>query len=260
MFAGPFLGSLVMQWYIWITVFLALSTLRTQLSIITQTGTLVRAQGIITQLVFEHALRIRVKAEAAASTPAPSAAPTPDTLSVADGEEGHNLPAEGAEGHGSSTGGSTDTEATLQASSASVSSKGKGKAVAAKEDKKEEKKEDAKDKNLIGKINNLVATDLDHIIEGRDFLFIGVFEHLERVRSVKLTVRSTLLPAPVCYLYVRPVAPSWLEVSRLFFSPSNPCNPLNARIVHSLQWLLWLHLSQSQATLRAGCRCCNRRQ
>jgi hypothetical protein len=172
MFAGSFLGSLIMHWYIWITVFVGIFLLRPQLSIVTQTGTIVRAQGIITQLVFEHALRIRVKTEASSpAMPAPLTSPTSDMLSVADGNGGHNSPAEGEEGHRSSTGESVDAEATLQDCGVSVCSKGKGKAAAVKEC--EGKKEDAKDKNLIGKINNLVATDLDHIIEGRDFLFIG---------------------------------------------------------------------------------------
>ena len=48
LFMGPVMGSVVMQWYIFLT-----------------TGTLVRAEGIITELVFEHALRIRMKAQVA---------------------------------------------------------------------------------------------------------------------------------------------------------------------------------------------------
>ena len=103
-----------------------------------------RIQAIFTELVFEHALRIRMKAETAASTPSPSTAPTPDTASLAD-------TAVGTEGEHSAEG----TEQTLQPSSASIasSSSGKGKGKA-----KEEDDDKDKDSNLVGKINNLVRT------------------------------------------------------------------------------------------------------
>ncbi|VDC06819.1 unnamed protein product [Peniophora sp. CBMAI 1063] len=47
LFLSPFMMSLTFQWYIWTT-----------------TSTLVRAQSFITQLIFEHALRMRVKVDA----------------------------------------------------------------------------------------------------------------------------------------------------------------------------------------------------
>ena len=124
---GPFVGTIVMQWYIFIT-----------------TGSLVRAQAIITQLVFEHSLRIRMKAETAASTPSPSTAPTPDTASLADTAVGTE-----AEGHSPE-----GTEQTLQPSSASVTSSGSGKGKGKDKEEEEDKKD--KDSNLVGKINNLV--------------------------------------------------------------------------------------------------------
>ncbi|KZV76920.1 multidrug resistance-associated ABC transporter [Peniophora sp. CONT] len=152
MFFGPFVGTIVMQWYIFTT-----------------TGSLVRAQAIITQLVFEHSLRIRMKAETAASTPSPSTAVTPDTASLADTAVG----TEGTEGGHSTEG----TEQTLLPSSASVTSstsgKGKGKAKDEDDDKKD------KDGNLVGKINNLVATDLENIVEGRDFLLLVLYSPLQ---------------------------------------------------------------------------------
>jgi hypothetical protein len=58
--------------------------------------------------------------------------------------------------------------------STSESSKGKQKAkdVQPIEEKPTPKKETTAD-NLVGKINNLVTTDLNNITEARDFLFIG---------------------------------------------------------------------------------------
>ena len=131
---------------------------------------LVRCEAIITQLVFDHSLRIRMKAETTES-PSPSrattAAQTPDNASIAEPEPEHE---EGASGSQSSEDGTTGRASTL--SGATV--KGKEPAKKGEEDKEKEKKpESAGSGNLIGKINNLVTTDLANIIDGRDFLFLG---------------------------------------------------------------------------------------
>ncbi|KAF7306582.1 ATP-binding cassette transporter [Mycena indigotica] len=150
---GPMTGSTAFQWYI----FLA-------------TRTLVRCEAIITQLVFEHALRIRVKAESSektptsgTSTPARSETPSP----VEEGSSGDET--------------ATETDAlsrdeTLQASSASVKS-----SSSAKKDKGKEAESDAESgkDNLVGKITNLVTTDLTNITESRDFLFITLLIPME---------------------------------------------------------------------------------
>ena len=118
---------------------------------------------MITQLVFEHALRIRMKSEPSKSEPSSSQpstrAPTPDTASVAESTSGHSP--DGTEvTEGTST--TLASEATPQeADKASI--------------KGEEKKPvGEKGGNLVGKINNLVSTDLNNIIDGRDFLMIAV--------------------------------------------------------------------------------------
>jgi hypothetical protein len=166
MFLGPFVGTLVMQWYTFLTVrCFTLFIISSKLLTFLKTRSLVRAQAIITQLVFEHSLRIRMKAETS-GTPPPSTAPTPDTASLVDASESTEVAEEDA---GSQASPSTADE-TLRASSASTSSKGKQKA--ASEPEKPEK-EDKKDSNLVGKINNLVATDLENIIDGRDFLILS---------------------------------------------------------------------------------------
>lgn len=135
-----------------------------------KTRTLVRTQAIITQLVFEHSLRIRVKAETADSSgSSTSSSPeilTPDSASVCEGTV-----------DGSSTLHSTSptdtTESTMHSSSSSVSS------TQAKVKKDKKTKEDdppqSDASNLVGKINNLVTTDLDNIVDGRDFLFVVLY-------------------------------------------------------------------------------------
>ncbi|KAJ7814135.1 P-loop containing nucleoside triphosphate hydrolase protein [Mycena olivaceomarginata] len=164
LFVGPMVGSISFQWYIFMA-----------------TRTLVRCEAIVTQLVFEHALRIRVKAETAekkssssgTSTPADSEAPSPIDQEDSSGDETLN---------------STDADAlsrdeTLQASSSSIksttSSKAKGKG------KEEPADEDSSDgSNLVGKITNLVTTDLGNIVDSRDFLFLFLLIPLEIILCV----------------------------------------------------------------------------
>ncbi|KAJ7102323.1 hypothetical protein B0H15DRAFT_943257 [Mycena belliarum] len=153
LFVGPTIGSTAFQWYI----FLA-------------TRTLVRCEALITQLVFEHALRIRVKAEtadksaSATSTPEPSGPPSP-----ADHEEGSSSSVD------ETTLNTVSGDETLEGDSAASiksakSSKGKGK----------EGPVDSPDaRNLVGKITNLVTTDLENIVDSRDFLFIFLLIPLE---------------------------------------------------------------------------------
>lgn len=177
LFLAPFLGSIAFQWYIFIAVCVC-STLQIfdANALLFKTRTLVRTEGILTQLIFSHSLRIRMKAElpeGTANSSSSTAVQTPDNSSVAEQPVG----AEASE----SSGGSGD-ETLAQSSSASVkSAKGKSKAKDASESTTatkvappEKKKKDASADNLVGKINNLVTTDLNNITEARDFLFISM--------------------------------------------------------------------------------------
>lgn len=135
-----------------------------------QTATLVRAEGMITQLIFEHALRLRVKSETT-STPAPSVAPTPDTASLAgsDTDTAVGDSSESAASHAGEASSSTAVSSGSQTSGKDASQGGDKKGGAEKDDK--EKKGD----NFVGKINNLVTTDLQSIVSGRDFTMVVVF-------------------------------------------------------------------------------------
>lgn len=122
-----------------------------------------QTQAIITQLVFDHALRIRVKAEVAGgNTPASSAATTPDSASIAE------TASEGDDAETQTTAAASDGGAarkhkrTPSASSTSTKAPEKGAEEAA-----------GKGGNLVGKLNNLVTTDLNNVVDGRDFLFIS---------------------------------------------------------------------------------------
>lgn len=129
-----------------------------QYAIYTATAILVRAECIITQLVFEHSLRIRVKAEAGTSA-APSqpstAGPTPDSGSILD----------------EVTTSSDNSETTQVATGAPK------KAVPIPTLTPCSSAGDSEAGNLVGKINNLVTTDLMNIVEGRDWLIPGMSAH-----------------------------------------------------------------------------------
>ena len=122
------------------------------------TRALALTEGLLTQLVFEHSLRIRFKAEGSkenspSSVQSPSLIDTPDAQSV----------------EGSPTVEGNDTQSDTTPSSA----KGKAKVIksaATKDEKKEGKKD-----NLIGKINTLVTVDLENVIDAKDFLMVGKY-------------------------------------------------------------------------------------
>lgn len=118
---------------------------------------------MITQLVFEHALRIRMKSEPSEPSPSPhqpsTRISTPETASVAEITSSH----------------SSDGTQVAEGSSTTLTSEVAPSEVDKGSVKGEEKKTVAeKGGNLVGKINNLVSTDLNNIIDGRDFLLIAV--------------------------------------------------------------------------------------
>ncbi|KAH9028060.1 hypothetical protein EDB83DRAFT_1910199 [Lactarius deliciosus] len=165
LFLGPALGTMAFQWYIFIA-----------------TGTIVRVTAIVTQLVFEHALRIRVKAETSsspASTPdatpdARSEASTPDSGSVVE----INIVSE-------EVGGSSEETRSEQSTITASSMKGKRKEAAPGSDSgKEDSDEPGDSSNLVGKMNNLVSTDLENLVDGRDFLLLVLYFPLQIVVSV----------------------------------------------------------------------------
>lgn len=128
-----------------------------------KTGTLVRCEGIITQLVFEHALRIRMKAQTSSDSSTPitsTVTPTPDTASTSSRSES-DAGTDGAtlDGHG---------EESSRASIETDTTKGKDTASSSADPKSTSSTD-----NLVGRLNNLVTTDLQNIVEGRDFVMLS---------------------------------------------------------------------------------------
>ncbi|EMD41584.1 hypothetical protein CERSUDRAFT_110134 [Gelatoporia subvermispora B] len=135
LFFGPLIGSIAFQWYI-----------------LYATRVSVRIQAIITSLVFDHALRIRVKADEDKSTGSvgPSASTTPDTASVVE----------------STLDSASSEEETVRASSVGAESSGKKQK---KDEKPDGAPEGEKSKNLVGRLNNLVTVDAEKITNANDF-------------------------------------------------------------------------------------------
>ncbi|KAJ7059261.1 P-loop containing nucleoside triphosphate hydrolase protein [Mycena amicta] len=176
---GPLISSMAFQWYIYVN-----------------TRVLVRTESIITQLVFSHSLRIRMKADTTEAKEPVGEATTESLPLQADAERG------------TGAGGSDDeTEsATVQPSSTSV--KSTTSSVKDKKKKDEDKPKGAKkDQSMGGMINNLVTTDLANIADGREFLVllyipcqlaIGIyFLYVLLGWSVGVGVASIVLLAPL---------------------------------------------------------------
>ncbi|KAK0452213.1 hypothetical protein EV421DRAFT_1888046 [Armillaria borealis] len=124
LFIGPLMTSISSDWYIFIS-----------------TRCLVRAEGIITQLVFEHALRIHAKAET--DSPASGKFQSRDLIDAPEeASEDLQNPAEAKLGQHS------------------------------------------EGKNLIGRINNLVTTDLKNITDARGFVQLLVYTPLQLILCV----------------------------------------------------------------------------
>lgn len=109
-----------------------------------QTRVVVQAQGILTQLLFDHALRIRVKADAQSNAPAFVAS---NTVSLAEESSDENTVLGNADGE------------QREASSPSLAST---------TTKVEEEKT-----SLVGKLNTLATADMESLMNGRDFLFVS---------------------------------------------------------------------------------------
>ncbi|KAI1790062.1 P-loop containing nucleoside triphosphate hydrolase protein [Ganoderma leucocontextum] len=139
-----------------------------------ETRVSVRVQAVITELVFEHALRIRMKAETSDLVDAGMVVTTPDTTSqVAEGGEGESL-------EGRQAGAGAPADSATSKAPASATAKGKGKASpedAPKKAAEQAKSADGKKgKNLVGRINNLVTSDLSSLEPIGMLVTVALFE------------------------------------------------------------------------------------
>jgi hypothetical protein len=161
---------------------------------------MVKVEAIMTQLLFEHALRIRLKAEVSKKeTPGlgPAASPATEAVDQAKndaGGAGATATLRGHNGAGSSS--AQSEEATLYSSSTtSVNSafskpqkdimKGKAEEAKSQPTNNGKGKDDKKaSKNLVGKINNLATSDLKAISETSDVVRVCIMAPFQIVLCI----------------------------------------------------------------------------
>ena len=157
LFLGPMLMSVSFQSYIF-----------------TMTRTLVRCEALLVQLVFDHSLRIRFKAEA---------------------EESDEKEKKPAEPTSSSTSSVTDDSTEREGSTDSATVLGTEEAPSVtKKDSPAEAKAPKKADNLVGKLNNLITNDLNNITGARDFLMISAFSAVHHTKETDDPISS--IPGP----------------------------------------------------------------
>ena len=141
----------------------------------------VRTEGLLTQLVFEHSLRIRSKAETSNGEVGRdnlTFVDTPDSEHITEGTATDSKSDERAsESSEASTTVSLDSSTDFNSTAEShIKGKDRDDPPILKSDAKQPTKVKKDAQNLVGKINNLVTTDLENIIDGRDFLLVGMLQ------------------------------------------------------------------------------------
>ncbi|KAF8528008.1 P-loop containing nucleoside triphosphate hydrolase protein [Hysterangium stoloniferum] len=159
LFIGPNVGSIAVSFYLF-----------------TVTRVLVHAEAVITQVVFNHALRIRMKEETTASSKPSTAANTPDSRSIAENNTDAETESRGETLQGESFPSATSKDATKKKPS-NVSSTSIPTAVSSSTSDKPAS--DSLSSNLVGKINNLITTDLGNVTDGRDFIYYAIYGPLQ---------------------------------------------------------------------------------
>ncbi|KAK0238173.1 hypothetical protein EDD85DRAFT_833297 [Armillaria nabsnona] len=175
LFVGPITTSIAFDWYLFITA-----------------RCHARCESIITQLVFEHALRIHMKAETHSSPTSSQPASGETTSSPADpmAHVAENSNDSEVTLHSSSPTETEDDhsrEETLQGTPSSIKSTDdmtESPSKPAKDSAPSAAEGDARAKNLVGKINNLVTTDLSNISDSRDFMRLLVYVPLQLILCV----------------------------------------------------------------------------
>ncbi|KAJ2927022.1 hypothetical protein H1R20_g10047, partial [Candolleomyces eurysporus] len=163
LFLGPTICSIANQWYNFVA-----------------TCATVQVESMLTQLVFEHSLRIRMKAETQESSVVPNTTLTPEAAPL---------------GGSTSTGVSVPEDARTSEILKDSSTQPEASPGEHRSETKSTKSESSKTldnaspatkpptssaTNLVGKINNLVTTDLGNITDARSsFLFLLIFIPLQ---------------------------------------------------------------------------------
>ena len=137
------------------------------------TRALIHTEAILTELVFEHSLRVRFTAEPMNDERSDSQHVRDNSVTMVDESEADASSGSGAE---------SDSTATMTATANAIVQKGKNKIPSPTTAPSEPNvstsspaKKPLKNTNLVGKINNFMTTDLNNIMRAKDFFFLRTF-------------------------------------------------------------------------------------
>jgi len=163
------------------------------------TVVLVRLEVVITQLVFEHSLRIRLKAEASGDrTASVPGQPVPKAASVASTDRTDGTVESEHSARNENDCASTPVGSSRTASeSTQATTKGKGKATPENIQAQPEKKTGGDTENLMGKINSFLTSDLRNILEASHFLYYSMSYILFATESLLTTCLVFCVPIQI---------------------------------------------------------------
>ncbi|WVR03866.1 hypothetical protein IAU60_000864 [Kwoniella sp. DSM 27419] len=162
LFLGPTIGSLTIQLYVFTT-----------------TRCLVRSEALLTQLLFDHALRLRMKDAIEEETKPERAIDAPE-IRIEEVLEPTTGGAEAAIGEGFESADATE----IGSANGSNKDKPNDKQAAADDEAKK-----SKGQGIAGKINVLMAADVEAVIEGRDLALVFIYTPVQLALCIVLLYR-----------------------------------------------------------------------
>nr|XP_031862945.1 uncharacterized protein CI109_001420 [Kwoniella shandongensis]KAA5530017.1 hypothetical protein CI109_001420 [Kwoniella shandongensis] len=158
LFLGPVVGSLLIQFYIFTT-----------------TRALVRCEALLTQLLFDHALRLRMTDSVDDDDEKPET--QSDDIPAINVEEVIDAPPGGPTGNLGDV--IPDSGDSTEVGSSTGSNQDKNQQFRSRKAAADEEAKKAKGQGLAGKINVLMASDIDAILEGRDLALVFVYSPIQ---------------------------------------------------------------------------------
>jgi hypothetical protein len=180
---------------------------------------MVHVSAVLTQLIFDHSLKIRlsVSPSASASESVANMQGSEGSLVAPSGSSsvtiGVNDPASGSEA------GLDMAKAAPQRSESPVPSVSSKSSKSSRPTTGRDKVNDKADSSdVVGKINNLIAVDVQNITDGRNFLFVcQCFTFSSRLSDLTLLDFSLVHTDPSSGMWHFPVQAAWLEVRMVLF-------------------------------------------
>lgn len=154
-------------WILWLFLGPTFASLARQYYIFTTTRSLVHVESLFTQLLFDHALRIKMQD------------PVDSAPSIEEQLQGANTPAPIVDGPGLEETHipivDNNTAGLVAVEAAEISSDEQG------QPEKPDSSDSEKAAGLVGRLTTLASTDLENMIEGRDFLMMLLYAPIQLI-------------------------------------------------------------------------------